>query len=73
MIIDERVFYLRLANEPNVSVRNDPDGRNRLNVNLFTGDVFVTDFSDVPAFGNIADAKLDDLFERWLTIRLQEA
>ncbi|MGI2295404.1 radical SAM/CxCxxxxC motif protein YfkAB [Paenibacillus sp. GXUN7292] len=62
----ERVLLNRLAAEPNVTVRNDPDGRNRLNVNLFTGDVFVTDFADVPAFGNIADSKLDELFSRWL-------
>ncbi|MBD2872566.1 radical SAM/CxCxxxxC motif protein YfkAB [Paenibacillus arenilitoris] len=63
---EERRLLKRLAEEPNVTVRNDPDGRNRLNVNLFTGDVFVTDFSDVPAFGNIADARLDELFDRWL-------
>ncbi len=63
---EERKLLARLASEPNVTVRNDPDGRNRLNVNLFTGDVFVTDFSDVPAFGNIASSKLDDLFDRWL-------
>lgn len=63
---EERQLLARLSSEPNVTVRNDPDGRNRLNVNLFTGDVFVTDFSDVPAFGNIASSKLDDLFDRWL-------
>lgn len=63
---EERKLLARLASEPNVTVRNDPDGRNRLNVNLFTGDVFVTDFSDVPSFGNIAESRLDDLFERWL-------
>ncbi|RCW43381.1 radical SAM/CxCxxxxC motif protein YfkAB [Paenibacillus prosopidis] len=63
---NERKLLRRLANEPNVTVRNDPDGRNRLNVNLFTGDVFVTDFSDVPAFGNIGSSKLDDLFDKWL-------
>ncbi|WP_307468599.1 radical SAM/CxCxxxxC motif protein YfkAB [Paenibacillus harenae] len=63
---EERKLLTRLASEPNVTVRNDPDGRNRLNVNLFTGDVFVTDFSDVPAFGNIASSKLDEMFDRWL-------
>ncbi|MDQ0114417.1 radical SAM/CxCxxxxC motif protein YfkAB [Paenibacillus harenae] len=63
---EERKLLARLASEPNVTVRNDPDGRNRLNVNLFTGDVFVTDFSDVPAFGNIASSKLDEMFDRWL-------
>lgn len=55
----------RLREEPNVTVRNDPDGRNRLNVNLFTGDVFVTDFSDVPSLGNIHRDKLQEVFERW--------
>ena len=27
-------------------MRNDPDGRSRLNVNVFTGNVIVTDFGD---------------------------
>ena len=63
---EERALVRRLAGAPNVTVRNDPDGRNRLNVNLFNGDVFVTDFADVPAFGNIRDDRLDDVFERWL-------
>lgn len=56
----------RLAAADNVTVRNDPDGRNRLNVNLFTGDVYVTDFASVPPLGNIAADRLDDVFERWL-------
>ena len=30
----------------NVTTRNDPDGRSRLNVNVFTGNVIVTDFGD---------------------------
>ncbi|MBY9080383.1 radical SAM/CxCxxxxC motif protein YfkAB [Paenibacillus sp. HN-1] len=55
----------RLRSEKKVTVRNDPDGRNRVNVNLFTGDVFVTDFADIPAFGNIAERKLDDIFAEW--------
>lgn len=57
----------RLREEPNVTVRNDPDGRNRVNVNMFTGDVFVTDFAAIPAFGNLRDGRLDDIFEKWLT------
>jgi radical SAM/CxCxxxxC motif protein YfkAB len=71
--LSERMLLRRLANEPNVSVRNDPDGRNRLNVNLFTGDVFVTDFSDVPAFGNISSSKLEDLFDNWLDHSLAQS
>ncbi|MFI2856629.1 radical SAM/CxCxxxxC motif protein YfkAB [Paenibacillus sp. JSM ZJ436] len=57
----------RLAAEDNVTVRNDPDGRNRVNVNLFTGDVYVTDFSDIPAFGNMKQDRLDDIFTAWST------
>ncbi|MFB9327488.1 radical SAM/CxCxxxxC motif protein YfkAB [Paenibacillus aurantiacus] len=63
---EDRELLRRLASEPNVTVRNDPDGRNRLNVNLFTGDVFVTDFADVPSFGNVQRDRLGDLFDRWL-------
>ncbi|WP_240666583.1 radical SAM/CxCxxxxC motif protein YfkAB [Longirhabdus pacifica] len=56
----------RLLHEKNVTVRNDPDGRNRLNVNTFTGDIYVTDFADVPSMGNIRDDQLDQVFESWL-------
>ncbi|MCR8849430.1 radical SAM/CxCxxxxC motif protein YfkAB [Rossellomorea sp. SC111] len=48
-----------------VSVRNDPDGRSRLNVNIFTGDVIVTDFGDTPPLGNITKDTLPDIFEKW--------
>lgn len=61
----DQALLKRLRNEPNVTVRNDPDGRNRLNVSLFTGDVHVTDFSDVPSLGNIHQDNLDDIFKRW--------
>lgn len=63
---EDRRLLARLRGESRVTVRNDPDGRNRLNVNLFTGDVFVTDFSNIPAFGNIGRDRLDDVFGRWL-------
>jgi radical SAM/CxCxxxxC motif protein YfkAB len=64
---DEDVeLWLRLHREPNVTVRQDPDGRNRLNVNCFTGDVIVTDFGDVPSLGNVKVDRLDDVFARWL-------
>ena len=62
----DRELVRRLRFEPNVTVRNDPDGRNRLNVNLFTGDVFVTDFADLPALGNMETDTLDSIFDRWL-------
>ncbi|MDF2960183.1 MAG: hypothetical protein K0S39_1918 [Paenibacillus sp.] len=65
MLEEDQRLIRRLREEPNVTVRNDPDGRNRLNVNLFTGDVYVTDFSDVPALGNIHTDTLEQVFERW--------
>jgi radical SAM/CxCxxxxC motif protein YfkAB len=55
----------RLQKEQNVSVRNDPDGRNRLNVNLFTGDVYVTDFAELSSLGNVHQSSLDSVFEKW--------
>ncbi|MGC6590534.1 radical SAM/CxCxxxxC motif protein YfkAB [Paenibacillus sp. Dod16] len=64
---DDQDIIRRLRQEPNVTVRNDPDGRNRVNVNLFSGDVYVTDFADIPAFGNIKEQKLDDIFNEWTT------
>ena len=63
---EDRRLIARLRKEPNLTVHNDPDGRNRLNVNVFTGDIYVTDFADLPPLGNIARDKLDDVFERWL-------
>lgn len=69
----ERELLHRLQQTPGVTVRNDPDGRNRLNVNLFTGDVYVTDFSDVASFGNIAGDRLDELFDRWCESSLAQS
>ncbi|MEZ0117312.1 UNVERIFIED_ORG: radical SAM/CxCxxxxC motif protein YfkAB [Heyndrickxia coagulans] len=56
----------RLYESKNVTIRNDPDGRSRLNVNIFTGDVIVTDFGDTPPLGNIQHDRLPDVFEKWL-------
>jgi radical SAM/CxCxxxxC motif protein YfkAB len=63
----------RLRDEPNVTVRNDPDGRNRLNVNLFTGDIFVTDFANLPALGNIQHDPLDEVFAKWTDHALNQS
>ncbi|WP_409345256.1 radical SAM/CxCxxxxC motif protein YfkAB [Paenibacillus sp. MBLB4367] len=63
---EDRELIARLRREPNVTVRNDPDGRNRLNVNLFSGDVYVTDFADLAALGSIHRDRLDGVFVRWL-------
>ncbi|MCM3710638.1 radical SAM/CxCxxxxC motif protein YfkAB [Sporosarcina luteola] len=56
----------RIYSSKNVSVRNDPDGRSRLNVNIFTGDVIVTDFGDTPPMGNIQNDSLPEMLDRWL-------
>jgi radical SAM/CxCxxxxC motif protein YfkAB len=69
---EERRLIRRLKAEPNLTVRNDPDGRNRVNVNLFSGDVYVTDFAAIPAFGNVHEEKLDVVFERWQNHPVQQ-
>jgi radical SAM/CxCxxxxC motif protein YfkAB len=55
----------RLYTSKNVTVRNDPDGRSRLNVNIFNGDIIVTDFGDTPPLGNIQNTKLVNAYETW--------
>ncbi|NDI35914.1 radical SAM/CxCxxxxC motif protein YfkAB [Chengkuizengella sediminis] len=64
--IHDRKLLTRLQNERNVTVRNDPDGRNRLNIDLFNGSMHVTDFSDLSAVGNIQNQKLEEVFEKWI-------
>ncbi|MBN8233975.1 radical SAM/CxCxxxxC motif protein YfkAB [Halobacillus kuroshimensis] len=56
----------RLYSAKNVTVRNDPDGRSRLNVNIFSGDIIVTDFGDEPGLGNIQDTSLEDAYHQWM-------
>ncbi|WP_091495009.1 radical SAM/CxCxxxxC motif protein YfkAB [Amphibacillus marinus] len=63
---DEDLALLdRLYQTKNVSVRNDPDGRSRLNVNIFSGDIIVTDFGDVPPLGNIKDSSFQQAYQKW--------
>ncbi|KIL78926.1 radical SAM/CxCxxxxC motif protein YfkAB [Bacillus badius] len=60
----------RLRGEKNVTVRNDPDGRSRLNINIFTGEIIVTDFGDAPPLGNIQTTALQEAYETWNQSRL---
>ena len=60
----------RLYASKKVTIRNDPDGRSRLNVNIFTGDVIVTDFGDTPPLGNIKEDSLPEVFEEWMNTKL---
>ena len=64
----------RLRNAKNVTLRNDPDGRSRLNVNVFTGNVIVTDFGDENGtISNIHKDKLTDVFNQWLDTELAQS
>jgi radical SAM/CxCxxxxC motif protein YfkAB len=63
---EDLALLKRLYESKNVTIRNDPDGRSRLNVNIFTGDVIVTDFGDTPPLGNIQQDALPAVFEKWL-------
>ena len=63
----------RLYREKNVTVRNDPDGRSRLNVNIFDGEIIVTDFGDIPSLGNIKETSLSDAYSRWVKSDVAES
>lgn len=63
----------RLYKEKNVTVRNDPDGRSRLNVNIFDGDVIVTDFGEDGPLGNIKTDSLNDVYDRWMDSQLAQS
>jgi radical SAM/CxCxxxxC motif protein YfkAB len=64
---EELDLLKRLYKSKNVTIRNDPDGRSRLNVNIFSGDIIVTDFGDTPSLGNIQSTKLVDAYQTWQT------
>ena len=62
---EDLTLLKRLYESKNVTLRNDPDGRSRLNVNIFNGEIIVTDFGDTPSLGNIQTTKLTDAYETW--------
>lgn len=55
----------KLYKAKNVTVRNDPDGRSRLNINIFSGEIIVTDFGDAPPLGNVKNDTLQQAYENW--------
>ncbi|MGN1400340.1 MAG: radical SAM/CxCxxxxC motif protein YfkAB [Bacillus sp. (in: firmicutes)] len=55
----------KLYSAKNVTVRNDPDGRSRLNVNIFSGEIIVTDFGDAPPLGNVQSHTLQQAYDNW--------
>ncbi|HZG71536.1 MAG TPA: radical SAM/CxCxxxxC motif protein YfkAB [Chondromyces sp.] len=62
---EDVLLLKRLRESKQVTVRNDPDGRSRLNVNIFNGEIIVTDFGDAPALGNIQTTSLEDAYQTW--------
>ncbi|PWA10052.1 radical SAM/CxCxxxxC motif protein YfkAB [Pueribacillus theae] len=62
---EDLMLIKRLKEEKNVTVRNDPDGRSRLNVNIFDGSIIVTDFGDEPKLGHIQTTSLPEAYEIW--------
>lgn len=63
---DDLQLQETLHMDPTITVRNDPDGRSRLNVNVFTGDVIVTDFGDeTGTINNIKTHSLQSIYDKW--------
>lgn len=61
-----RELWLRAQTTPNTTIRNDPDGRARLNMDGTTGNIRVTDFGNPTPLGNILEgATLSDAFARY--------
>lgn len=63
----------KLHESKNVTVRNDPDGRSRLNVNIFDGNIIVTDFGDVPLLGNIQTNTLQEAYDKWCSSKTAQS
>ncbi|MDI3327682.1 MAG: radical SAM/CxCxxxxC motif protein YfkAB [Alicyclobacillaceae bacterium] len=61
----DRELLARIFRTPNTTVRNDPDGRNRLNVNLLTGGIYVQDFADLGPIGDWRREPIRAAFQRW--------
>lgn len=73
---DERDLKLlqRINNTPNITVRNDVDGRSRMNLNIFTGDISVSDFTDDgAALGNIKEESLINIYDKWLNTNISNS
>ncbi|MBA2879379.1 radical SAM/CxCxxxxC motif protein YfkAB [Anoxybacillus ayderensis] len=70
---EDLALLKRLYESKNVTVRNDPDGRSRLNVNIFTGDIIVTDFGDEPTLGNIQTNSLLSAYDKWMASDLAKS
>jgi len=64
----------RINNTPNTTIRNDVDGRSRMNLNIFTGDISVSDFTDDgAALGNIKEESLINIYDKWLNTNISNS
>ncbi|WP_453991601.1 radical SAM/CxCxxxxC motif protein YfkAB [Bacillus nitroreducens] len=68
--VEDLTLLKRLYASKNVTVRNDPDGRSRLNVNIFNGDIIVTDFGDTPPLGNVQTMSLQKAYDNWTQTKI---
>ena len=71
---EDRMLLERIKLAPNTTTRNDVDGRSRMNLNIFTGDISVTDFSDDgKSLGNIKNESLNSIYSRWLDTNISKS
>ncbi|RKL66153.1 radical SAM/CxCxxxxC motif protein YfkAB [Salipaludibacillus neizhouensis] len=70
---EDQSLISRLFTEKNVTVRNDPDGRSRLNVNIFDGGIHVTDFTVAGSLGNIQEQTLQQAFDNWRSTEIAQS
>jgi len=64
----------RINNTSNTTIRNDVDGRSRMNLNIFTGDISVSDFTDDgAALGNIKEESLINIYDKWLSTNISNS
>jgi len=64
----------RINKTPNTTIRNDVDGRSRMNLNIFTGDISVSDFTDDGAsLGNIQTSTLLNIYDKWLNTNISNS
>jgi len=69
---EDIVLLQKLYDAKNVTVRNDPDGRSRLNINIFSGEIIVTDLGDAPPLGNVQTNTLYEAFDNWNNSKLAQ-
>ncbi|MBU9710669.1 radical SAM/CxCxxxxC motif protein YfkAB [Evansella tamaricis] len=70
---EDQALLERLYSEKNVTVRNDPDGRSRLNIDIFSGNINVTDFADAGIVGHIQNTSLTNAYNKWRKSKLSKS